>query len=381
MRTSMKRTFLYSLILLGFSTSLIQCVATQKDMDYTNVQVRKVDTKLENIDKEVAELKKQTVKDVQERQAETGDRLDYFQTEQLKLQGEIEENNFFIRQLQDENRELKKLLLARIDTSQQNSSEKINNLKDRLALTEDQLLKAHDRLTFAENEIKSIKDARSQEAAKRAMEAAQRAREAERKARLASEREAAARETAGTKKSSKPPREIQPDTYKIDVSSQNITGGTSEEKEDEKIAAKPKPAEKTVPSSPPPPPPPSAASNSNDRAMILFKQKKYREAYNSFAEYLDKNPAGSQAVNARYYAAQSLYEDKDYELAILEFQKVIVEHPQHSLAPMALYKQGLSFEKIGDPETARIVYNKLVDSYPDSAEVGSAKTRLEALKK
>jgi len=115
--------------------------------------------------------------------------------------------------------------------------------------------------------------------------------------------------------------------------------------------------------------------------MNLFKQKKYRDAYNSFAEYLDKNPSAPQAVDARYYAADSLYEDKDYELAILEFQKVIVEHSKHDLAPKALYKQGLSFEKIGDPETARIVYNKLVDAYPKSGEAASAKTRLEALKK
>ena len=115
--------------------------------------------------------------------------------------------------------------------------------------------------------------------------------------------------------------------------------------------------------------------------MNLFKEKKYRDAYNSFAEYLDKKPTGPQAVNARYYAAQSLYDDKDFELAILEFQKIIVEHPQDSLAPKALYKQGLSFEKIGDPETARIVYNKLVDTYPGSAEVSSAKTRIDALKK
>ena len=102
---SMKRTLLYTLILLGLSTLLIQCVATQKDMEYTNVQVRKVDSKVEVIDKEIAELKKQTVKEVRERQAETGDRLDYFQSEHLRLQGEIEENNFLIRQLKDENNE------------------------------------------------------------------------------------------------------------------------------------------------------------------------------------------------------------------------------------------------------------------------------------
>jgi tol-pal system protein YbgF len=362
----MKKAFLYSLTLLAFSTLLVQCVATQKDMEYTNVQMRKVDSRVEDINKEVTELKKQTVQEVRERQAETGDRIDYHQSEILRLQGEIEENNFLIRQVQEENRKMKKLLLARIDASEKNSLEEINKLKDRLALTEDQLLKAYDRLTFAENEIKAIKDGRSKEAAKQAMAAAQRAREAERKARMAAENEAAEKEVAKKKKSTRRgSREILPDPYKIDVSSQNITGETAEEKE----------SQKTVP------PPPPASATSYDRGMTLFKQKKYREAYNSFAEHLDKISTGPQAINARYYAAQSLYEDKDYELSILEFQKVIVEHPQNSLAPKALYKQGLSFEKIGDPETARIVYNKLVDTYPSSAEVGSAKTRLKALKK
>jgi len=362
----MKRTFLYSLVLLGLSSLLVQCVATQKDMDYANVQMRKVDSRVEVIDKEVSELKKQTVKEVRERQAETGDLLDYHQSEILRLQGELEENNFLIKQIQEENKEMKKLLLSRIETSEKNSAEEINLLKDRLALTEEQLLKAYDRLAFAENEIKSIKNSISEEASKRAMEAAQRAREAERKARLAAEREAAEKQ-----KSTRRTREILPEPYKIDVSSQNITG-TAEEKEVEKVVSKP--VAKAVQ-------PPPATATSYDRGMTLYKQKKYRDAYNSFAEYLDNNRTGSQAVNARYYAAQSLYEDKDYELAILEFQKVIVEHPQDSLAPKSLYKQGLSFEKIGDPETARIVYNKLVDSYPKSAEVNSAKTRLEALKK
>jgi tol-pal system protein YbgF len=367
----MKRTFLYTLVLLGLSSLLVQCVATQKDMDYANVQMRKVDSRVEVIDKEVSELKKQTVKEVRERQAETGDLLDYHQSEILRLQSELEENNFLIKQIQEENKEMKKLLLSRIEASEKNSAEETNLLKDRLALTEEQLLKAYDRLAFAENEIKSIKNSISEEASKRAMEAAQRAREAERKARLAAEREAATREAAEKQKSTRRTREILPEPYKIDVSSQNITD-TAEEKEVEKVVSKP--VAKAVQ-------PPPATATSYDRGMTLFKQKKYRDAYNSFAEYLDKNRTGSQAVNARYYAAQSLYEDKDYELAILEFQKVIVEHPQDSLAPKSLYKQGLSFEKIGDPETARIVYNKLVDSYPKSAEANSAKTRLEALKK
>lgn len=361
----MKRAVLYSAVLLGFSGLLVQCVATQQDVEYTNVKVRKMDTKVDDINKEIEELKKQTVQDVQIRQAETGDRLDYQQSEILRLQGEIEESNFFIRQVQDENKEMKKLLLRGIDASDQKRLAEINRLSERLALTEEQLLKALARIDSAENEIKAIMEARSQEASQRAIEAAQRAREAERKARMAT----------AEQKSSSEPRLIVPDAYKLDASGLNITEAPAAEKESADVKMEPEPEAVE------PPPPPATASSTYNKGMDLYQGKDYRNAYNSFAEYLDKNPAGSLAVKARYYAAASLYEDKDYELAILEFQKVIVEHPKNELAPKALYKQGLSFEKIGDPETARIVYNKLVDTYPRSEEVASTKARLESLKK
>ena len=218
----MKRAVLYSIMLLGFSTFLVQCVATQQDVEYANVKVRKMDDKVEDINKEIEELKKQTVQSVQARQAETSDRLDYQQSEILRLQSEIEENNFFIRQVQEENRALKDLLLGRIDTSKKEAAEELNRLTKRLAVSEEQLVKAMERMNLAESEIKAIKEARSQEAAQRAMEAAQRAREAERKARMAVEPER-----------SREPREIQPEVHKIDVSSKNITATSEEEKEEE----------------------------------------------------------------------------------------------------------------------------------------------------
>ena len=374
----MKRAVLYSVVLFSFTTLLIQCVATQQDVEYTNVKVRKMDTKVDDINKEIEDLKKQTVQSVQARQAETGDRLDYQQSEILRLQGQIEENNFLMQQIQEENKELKKLLLTRLDSSEQDRSEEINRLNERLALADEQLQKAMERVAYAEDEIMAIKEARSHEASQRAMDAAQRAREAERKARMTDQ------------EVKTEPRQITPDSYKIDVSSQNITAPSVDEKEAQDVeppaavkTAAPPPPPPAQPASPPSPPssPPPTVANSYEQGMNLFKQKKYRDAYNSFAEYLGKNPSGSKAVDARYYAAESLYEDKDYELAILEFQKVIIEHSKHELAPKALYRQGLSFEKIGDPETARIVYNKLVDTYPKSAEVASAKTRLESLKR
>jgi tol-pal system protein YbgF len=388
MRIIMKGVILYSLVFLGFSTMLVQCVATQKDMEYTNIRVRQMDSKVENIDQEIDKLK-----NVQTNQAEAGDRLDYQQSEILRLQGQIEEQTFLVKQIQEENQELKKLLKSKLDASEQSSSAELKKLSDRMALDEEQMVKSQDRLAFIENEIVGIKDARSMEAADRAREAAQRAREAEKMARQASEKEVAARQIP-----SQGPKEIVPDTYKVDVSSQNITEGTAEEKEEAeqtkevktetlpapKAAGAPEvtPAPKaSAPAEVSPPPKVTTSETSYDKGLSLFKQKKYRDAYNAFADYLDKNPSGSQAVEARYYSAESLFEEKDYELAILEFQKVIVENPQNSLAPKALYRQGLAFEKIGDQETARIVYNKLVDTYPKSEEMESAKKRIDAMKK
>jgi tol-pal system protein YbgF len=362
---------MYFFVFLGFSTLLVQCVATQQDMEYTNIRVRQMDTKMEELDKEIAKLK-----NVQVSQAEAGQRLDYQQSEILRLQGEIEEQTFLLRQIQEENQNLKKLLQSKIDATEQSSSAEIRRLNDRISINEEQLLKAQDRVTFAEKEIMAIKESRSMEAADRAREAAQRAREAEKMARKAAEREAAERQAVAEQSRSTDPKKIVPDAYKVDVSSQNITEEIPEKKAE---AAEEKAEAKTETS--PPAPQVSSTPTSYDKGLTLFKQKKYRDAYTAFADYLDKNPSGSQVVEARYYAAESLYEDKDYELAILEFQKVIVENPQHSLAPKALYKQGLSFEKIGDQETARIVYNKLVDTYPNSDETGAAKSKIDALKK
>ena len=45
----MKRAVLYSVVLLSFTTLLVQCVATQQDVEYTNVKVRKMDSKVEDI--------------------------------------------------------------------------------------------------------------------------------------------------------------------------------------------------------------------------------------------------------------------------------------------------------------------------------------------
>lgn len=349
----MKKVVFHSLLLVGLSAFLVQC-ATTKDMEYTNIKMRNMNTKVASINQEVEELKQQTVSQVQARQAETGDRLDFHQSEIVRLQSLIEENTYYIRQVQEENRELKQLLEARLDSLSKDVSEEISRLHRKFALTDEQLMNTGERISLAESEVESIKGARSKEAGNRAREAAQRAREAERKARAVEVEESGSKGT----------QVIYPEQSKIDVTGQDSGAAAAEEKE----------------TTPPPPVKVATVKTKFDQGLSLFKAKKHKQAYTAFTEYLDANPTGPQAVNARYYAAESLYQQKEYELAILEFQKVIVEFPQHSKTPEALYRQGLSFEKLGDSETARIVYNKLLDNYPNSNQVQSAQKRLNAMK-
>ena len=347
----MKKVAFQFLLLLGLSTFLVNC-ATTKDMEYTNIKMRNMDTKVDTIDQEVEELKQQTVSQVQERQAETGERLDSQHSEIIRLQSLIEENTYYIRQVQEENTKLKQLLEARLDSLSKDASEEISRLHRKIALTDDQLAKTGDRVSLAESEVESIKGARSIEAEQRAREAAQRAREAERKVR-ATEKDSGRRAT----------QVIYPEQSKIDVSEQITLGETPDEQE-----------------TPPPPPVKTATVKTKyDQGFALFRANKYKQSYTAFIEYLDANPTGPQAVNAHYFAAESLYQQKEYELAILEYQKVIVEFPQHAKAPESLYKQGRSFENLGDKETARIVYNKLLDNYPKSDKMEAAQKRLNAL--
>jgi TolA-binding protein len=296
----MKKAVFHSLLLLGLSTFLVQC-ATTKDMEYTNIKMRNMDTKVDTIDQEVEELKQQTVSQVRARQAETGERLDFHQSEIVRLQSLIEENNYYIKQVQQENQELKQLLESRLGTLSKDVSEEISRLHRKIGLTDEQVAKAGERVALTEAQIDSIADARSKEADQRAREAAQRAREAERKARA-----------AAPKEDSKGPQVIYPEQSKVDVSGQNIVKELEIKEE-----------------TPPPVVKKATVKTKFDQGLSLYKNKKYQQAYTAFTEYLDANASSSQAVNARYYAAESLFQQKEYELAILEFQKVIVEYPQH----------------------------------------------------
>jgi tol-pal system protein YbgF len=130
------------------------------------------------------------------------------------------------------------------------------------------------------------------------------------------------------------------------------------------------------------PPTPTAPAGGDlfNRAMGLYKDGQYADAYKTFEKVLAQNPRGDEAAETLYYMGESLYARGEYDLAILDYQKVISNHASHPRTPAALLKQAMSFEKLTDHETAKIIYKKLISEYPDSAEAGTAEEQLQALR-
>lgn len=373
------------LLLLCLMPFLVQCVATEKELQSVDLRMRTMDNRVVNIDNEVEELRNNIIKEVRTLQAQEGNRIDILQTELMILKEKLEENAHYTRQLREENKELATSLNGRLDILEARLAGAIDSLAANLSELHQQLAQTNERVTAVGSEIsrageqinrnekqlasldaetEAIKATHIREAAERARQAAEQARVAEEEARA----KAAATEE---------PIEIAPEQEKkrIGLSSDAPSAAPIEEKPAEKAAAPPeKNATVTDTSSP------VSEMNLYEQGLEKYRQKDYKEARHFFSGYIDKNPAGKMIADARLLLGDSLYNQNDFELAILEYQKIIVDFAHHPTAPAALLKQGMSFEKLADNSTAKIIYQRVLDEYPASTQAEQAKKRLAALK-
>ena len=342
----MKITTVGNIVLpLCLAPFLLQCVAVEKDVKGIDLRTRYMDTRLVDLEKDVKTLKNKSAN-----QADMGDAIDKLNTQMLQVQAQVDEITHQSRNAKEANAESLKGLTAKVDET----NHKLENLQISLAQLTDQLNQASSQLNQTSAELAEIKQARIKEASERALAAQQAAEEAKKQV---------------TAKTSSAPKEIVPEQTKKKVS--QSPAKTQE-------AAKPKPTpEKTAAKS-------SEAKGPGEelynKGIAQFNDKKYKEAYHSFSEYIEKYPSGAMAANARFWRGDALYNQGEYELAILEYQNVIADFSKHPKAPAALLKQGLAFEKLKEPDTAKIVYNKLLEEYPKSEQASAAKDRLAALK-
>jgi tol-pal system protein YbgF len=339
------------LLLLLLSTPFLWQCASQQDMHSVELRMRTLDTRLVDLNRNIDHLENRTVQ-----QAAMGSNLDRLEAELLQAKALIDENIHFLKNAEKENNRRFQIMQQeyeqrhqamlrdfqqRLTQLEQQNEQIRGDLINQIATQQTEIHQLTRRLEQASMGLEELRRARVAEAAEQAAAAAKAAEQARQVAAKASE-----------------PREIAPEHPP-----KRPAGTTSSE---ESTSSRPA-AERGL------------GNELYERAYSLLKSERYKEAYNAFLDFIEKNPGNSLMPSARFWLADSLYQQKEYELAILEYQKVISDYPKDSKAPAAMLKQGLAFEQLKDKETARIIYRKLQNEYPGSEQAGTAKTRMDKM--
>lgn len=80
------------------------------------------------------------------------------------------------------------------------------------------------------------------------------------------------------------------------------------------------------------------SSTSYDQALKLFKEKKYKDAYEIFYS-LSKNDLGNQTLN--FYLGKSAYEQGEYNLAISYYDRILFVDPNNSRVKVEVAQSNL----------------------------------------
>ena len=213
-----------------------------------------------------------------------------------------------------------------------------------------------EQLRIQQENLKAIQQARVEDAKRKAEAAARAAAEARAKA------EATNRIASGSL------ARIKADKIKIKYSASNPAPVVSPKTEAASQSSTPPRSNSTT-----------ASSSGSGNARELYKQGKFRDAYQAF-EQLTKEKSGSEeAIEARFMMGECLFALKEYDQAILDYQNIISNSPSSKRAPSAMLRQAMAFQSLNDNDTAKILYQKLLASYKNSPEATKAQEYLEKL--
>ncbi len=113
--------------------------------------------------------------------------------------------------------------------------------------------------------------------------------------------------------------------------------------------------------------------------MGLFRAGKYKEAADSFEQFLQSYPNSQLAPEARFYQGSSRYANKDFKGSIQGLQRLISDTPDDPRAPDALLVIAASQIELNDMAGAKASLQRIVKQYPDTSAAETAKSRLKLL--
>jgi TolA-binding protein len=123
---------------------------------------------------------------------------------------------------------------------------------------------------------------------------------------------------------------------------------------------------------------PAAFENEYNRAIRLFRSRRYQDARDIFTRLLHSGTDHPLIPNCQHWIGESLFGMREYNRAIEEFRKVFnyeskykQDHAQVMIAN--------SYFMLGNKDRARQEYQRLIDRYPNSNYVSFARQRLREI--
>ena len=123
----------------------------------------------------------------------------------------------------------------------------------------------------------------------------------------------------------------------------------------------------------------NAESKAYDSAQALFKDGKYKDAFDAFDKFLQVYSNSKLVPNAQYALGFSQFSLKNYKAAIATQQKLIAQFPDHPKAPESIFNIANCQIQLSDIEGAKKTLRDLITQFPTSDLIPNAKRRLAVL--
>ena len=107
-----------------------------------------------------------------------------------------------------------------------------------------------------------------------------------------------------------------------------------------------------------------SGSNTFDSARQSYSQDNFGLAVFDFSAFLQKNPTGPQAQQARYFLGMSYFKLNEYGQAAREFTRYLSDYPAGARAAEVTYMAGLAYNAAGQPDQARTFFDLAAKKYP-----------------
>lgn len=120
-----------------------------------------------------------------------------------------------------------------------------------------------------------------------------------------------------------------------------------------------------------------AGSEENyEQARELLSQGQYPAAGAEFLRYLEANPGGGLAANARYWLGETFYVQGRYQEAGAEFARVVSDYPDSNKLADALLKLGYTQDELGETVAAISTLQRVRQDFAGADAANLATIRL-----